>query len=86
MLHQRTSGNPFFLVTVVEELIRQDILIPQATGWTLQGALKTVAVKVPESIRQLIDQQLEQMSPEAQAILEAASVVGSAREYLVLPG
>jgi predicted ATPase len=35
-----------------------------------------VAGAVPESLRQLIEQQLEQVNPEDQTILEAASVVG----------
>ena len=61
VLHHRTNGNPFFLVTVVEELVRQGILVPQATGWTLRGDLETVAVGVPENVRQLIDQQLAQV-------------------------
>src|SRR5262245_38616877 len=33
VLHQRTDGNPFFLVTMVEELVRQGLVVPQATGW-----------------------------------------------------
>ena len=76
VLHHRTNGNPFFLVTVVEELVRQGILVPQATGWTLRGDLETVAVGVPENVRQLIDQQLAQVRPEVQAIMEVASVAG----------
>ena len=76
VLHHRTNGNPFFLVTVVEELVRQGILVPQATGWTFRGDLETVAVGVPENVRQLIDQQLAQVRPEVQAIMEAASVAG----------
>ena len=35
-----------------------------------------MAVGVPESVRQLIDQQLAQVHPEVQAIMEAASVAG----------
>ena len=77
MLHQRTNGNPFFLVTMVEELVRQSRLVPRAAGWTLQGELDAVAVGVPESVRQLIDAQLVQVSPQEQEILAAASVAGT---------
>ena len=48
----------------------------KATGWTLRGDLEAVAVGVPESVRHSIDQQLAQVSPEVQDIMEAASVGG----------
>jgi predicted ATPase len=79
MLHQRTNGNPFFLVTMVEELVRQSRLLPRAAGWALQGDLDALAVGVPESVRQLIDAQLVQAGPQEQEILAAASVAG--REF-----
>jgi DNA-binding winged helix-turn-helix (wHTH) protein len=77
MLHQRTDGNPLFIVTLVDTLVRQGALREDAAGWCLPGGLEAVAVGVPESLRQLIEQQLEQVSPEDQMILEAASVVGA---------
>ncbi len=77
-MHQRTNGNPLFMVTVVDALIQQGILDERAEGWTLQGALEDVAASVPENLRQLIEQQLLQVSPADQAVLEAASVVGAA--------
>jgi predicted ATPase len=79
VLHQRTDGNPFFLVTMIEELVRQRLAVPQAAGRTLWEHLEGVAVGVPESVRQLIEHQLAQVSPQAQAILAAASIVG--REF-----
>jgi DNA-binding winged helix-turn-helix (wHTH) protein/predicted ATPase len=75
-IHQRTDGNPLFVVTLVDTLVRQGALEVGAAGWSLPRGLETVDVGVPESLRQLIEQQLEQVSPEDQAILEAASVVG----------
>jgi tetratricopeptide (TPR) repeat protein len=76
LLHQRTKGNPFFLVTVVDALVRQGVLRAGASGWALVGGLEAVTTGVPESVRQLIEQQLEQIPPEDRAILETASVVG----------
>jgi predicted ATPase/DNA-binding winged helix-turn-helix (wHTH) protein len=77
MLHQRTDGNPLFLVTLVDTLVRQGVLEEGPAGWHLPGGLEAVAVGVPESLRQLIERHLEQVSPEDQTILEAASVVGA---------
>src|SRR5262245_8025634 len=79
VLHQRTDGNPFFLVTMVEELVRQGLEVSQAAGRVLWEYLEAGAVGVPESVRQLIDHQLAQVSPQAQELLAAASIVG--REF-----
>jgi predicted ATPase/DNA-binding winged helix-turn-helix (wHTH) protein len=77
LLYQRTNGHPFFLVTVVEELVRRGMLESQARGWTLRSAVDAVALEVPESVRHLIEYQLTQVDPHEQEILAAASVVGT---------
>ncbi len=76
ILHQRTSGNPLFLVTVVDELVRQGVVRKGPEGWTLNGGLAAVAGLVPERLRQLIERQGAQLPPAEQRLLEAASVVG----------
>jgi DNA-binding winged helix-turn-helix (wHTH) protein/predicted ATPase len=75
-LHQRTDGNPFFLVTVVDELVQREVLRLGTTGWELGGDLEAAAGAVPVSIQQGIMQQVERCAPEVQAVLEAASVAG----------
>jgi DNA-binding winged helix-turn-helix (wHTH) protein/tetratricopeptide (TPR) repeat protein len=76
VLHQRTEGNPLFLVTVVDELVRQGVVRQTPAGWELIGGAEAAVVGVPESLRQLIDRQLAQLPREGQQILEAAGVVG----------
>jgi DNA-binding winged helix-turn-helix (wHTH) protein/predicted ATPase len=76
LLHQRTNGHPFFLATVIEGLMRQGSLVPQDQGWVLQHDLEAVAMGVPESVGQLLDYQLAQVSPAEQELLTAASVAG----------
>jgi predicted ATPase len=77
VLHQRTSGHPLFLVTLVDELIRQRIIPASDATWPVRGDLAAVTAVIPTSVRQLIERYVEQLSSEEQAILEAASVVGS---------
>jgi predicted ATPase len=76
VLHRHTNGNPFFLVTVVQELVRQGLLAQQDTGWILSGDLEAVAACVPDSIRHLIEHQLVHVSAEEEHILAVASVAG----------
>jgi DNA-binding winged helix-turn-helix (wHTH) protein/tetratricopeptide (TPR) repeat protein len=76
MIHWRTDGNPLFMVNVVESLVAQGLLEQCGARWERRGRLEDVAVELPESLRHIIEQQLERLGPEAQQVLEAASVVG----------
>jgi predicted ATPase/DNA-binding winged helix-turn-helix (wHTH) protein len=76
-LHQRTDGNPLFLVAVVDELVRQGLLREESVGWSLVGSMEAAVVGVPENLGKLIDQQIERLPAAEQEILEAASVAGS---------
>jgi DNA-binding winged helix-turn-helix (wHTH) protein/predicted ATPase len=76
VLHQRTEGNPLFLVSVVNELIGSGALSEGGEGWMLHDALKEIVARVPENIRQLVARQRERLRPEEQRVLEAASIAG----------
>jgi predicted ATPase len=73
-LHQRTGGNPLFLVAMVEDLVNRGVVTQTNEGWTLQDNGK--ALGIPESIRHLVARQRERLPPEEQRLLEAASVAG----------
>jgi predicted ATPase len=76
-LHQRTDGQPLFLVTLVQALVEQRVLYPYDGGWAVPGDLATLAREVPASLRQVLEQQLTRLPPEVQQVLEVASVAGS---------
>jgi predicted ATPase/DNA-binding winged helix-turn-helix (wHTH) protein len=77
LLHHRTHGNPLFLVTLMNGLVRQGVLRDGANGWSLAGGLEAVTASVPETLWQLLEQHLDQLSAADQALLEAASVAGT---------
>lgn len=76
MIHQRTEGNPLFMVNVVEFLVTEKIIAEQEDGWSLQVDLSKVELGVPENIRALVEKHIERLDPSEQRILEGASVVG----------
>ena len=76
VLHQRTNGNPLFLVAVVDELVRQQVVTEGPAGWDVQEGVETIAAIVPAHLRTLIEHQLARSSPEEQTLLAAASVAG----------
>jgi predicted ATPase len=66
LVQQRTAGNPLFLVTLVEDWVRRSRLVSADGAWTLRGALAEVASTMPESLRQMLEEQLERLSPQEQ--------------------
>jgi DNA-binding winged helix-turn-helix (wHTH) protein/tetratricopeptide (TPR) repeat protein len=76
VLHTRTNGNPLFLIAVVDTLVRHGVVREEAEGWEVVGDLAVVQRGVPESLRKLLEQQLEQLPLADQRLLEVASVVG----------
>jgi predicted ATPase len=76
LLHQRTRGHPLFLVTMLDEMRRQGLLPEEATGWDVSKTVETIRRAVPEGLRHIIEQQLQQVSLADQGLLEAASLAG----------
>ena len=76
LLHQRTNGNPLFLLAVVDELLSRQILHQTHEAWGVSGGFEAVAEIIPESLQILIEQHVEQLSLDDQSLLEAASVAG----------
>ncbi len=76
VLHQRTRGHPLFLVTIVDEMRRQGLLHKEAGGGDVSKAVETIKGVVPDSLRQIIEQQLHHVGPQDQGLLEAASIAG----------
>lgn len=77
-IHRRTDGLPLFMVNVVDALIRQDLLVERAGRWTMNVDEAEVETAVPESLRQMIEQQLAGLESGDLRLLEAASVAGTA--------
>ena len=75
-LYQHTNGNPLFVVTLVTTLQDRDILAKREGCWRLMVEPTKLALEVPEGIRPLLEQQLAQLAPDVQQVLEVASIAG----------
>ena len=76
LIHERTEGNPLFMVNVVDYLVDEKIIAEYEGHWQLQVELDEVELGVPENIRYLIEKNIERLSEKEQRVLEGASVVG----------
>lgn len=75
-IHHRTEGNPLFMVNAVDYLLDRGIIVEQQGHWHLQVEPNLVELGVPETIRNLIEKQIERLDDDERWILEGASIVG----------
>ena len=76
VLRRRTDGNPLFVGSLLESWIARGAIQQREAGWTLLVSVEELAEGVPESLRDLIGLQLEQIDPASRELLSVASVVG----------
>lgn len=77
LIHERTEGNPLFMVNAVEYLLTGGLIVKHEGTWELVVEIEKVEVGVPDSIRQMIEKQLDNLSAEDARTLEAASLAGA---------
>lgn len=76
LIHERTEGNPLFMVNVLDFLLAEGLISKINDQWSLKARLEELEVGVPENIRQMIAKQIARLSTEDQQVLEAASISG----------
>ena len=77
LIHDRTEGNPLFMVNTVDYLVGTGLIAADETGARLTAEIDQIKLGVPDSIRNLIDRQIDHLASPEQRMLEAASVAGA---------
>ena len=75
-IHRATEGNPLFAVNLVDDLVARGVLAEHDELWQLDAQLADVGRGVPDTLREMVERQLERLEPETRRVLEAASVAG----------
>jgi DNA-binding winged helix-turn-helix (wHTH) protein/predicted ATPase len=75
-IYRRTEGNPLFMVNLVEYLIDHKVIEEEQGLWKLCVECSEIEQGVPSSLRELIEKQIERLSADERAVLEAASATG----------
>ena len=71
----KSDCNPFFALEIVRDLQERGEVVRAADGsWTSSGFLKDI--RVPASVRELIEHRLRHLAPEEQDLLEIAACCG----------
>jgi predicted ATPase/DNA-binding winged helix-turn-helix (wHTH) protein len=82
LIHERTEGSPLFMVNTIDYLVAERLVGEHEQRWALVAAIDSVRVGVPDSIRQMIERQIDHLEADDRYILEAASAAGA--EFSVL--
>jgi DNA-binding winged helix-turn-helix (wHTH) protein/predicted ATPase len=77
LIHERTDGNPLFMVNAVDYLVTEELIRGHEDGWELLAKIEKIEVGVPDSVKQMIEKQIDRLGPEQQRTLEAASAAGA---------
>ena len=83
LVHRHSEGNPLFMVAVLNHLLDQRLVEQENGAWRLRVPLSRIALDVPESLRQMIEAQIERLGADEQRTLEVASVAGQSFNPLV---
>ena len=76
LIHERTDGNPLFVVMLVEELTRRGWLKEAQGCWVADVPSVQQAHVVPDDLREVILHQFHGFAADEQDIVEAASAAG----------
>jgi predicted ATPase len=78
-IHERTEGNPLFVVNLVDNLVAHGVLDPSGVAQRREVVplLDSSHGEVPRSILQMIERNVDQLASDEQQVLEAASVAGA---------
>ncbi len=74
-IHEATGGNPMFMVALVDDLEARR-MVRVVDGVWLFADVDDIRAHRPDSVRQLIDIQIDRLEPAQQRVLEVASACG----------
>ena len=74
LVHRHSEGNPLFMVTALDHMAGRGLISRENGNWKLKSGLEEIDLEVPESLRQMIEVQIERLTPEEQRALEVASI------------
>jgi len=76
-IHRNTEGNPLFMIAALDHMAGRGLIVREGGQWRLRVPVAEIEIEVPETLRQMIEAQIERLTPEEQRALEVASVFGA---------
>ncbi|MCX7682845.1 MAG: tetratricopeptide repeat protein [Anaerolineae bacterium] len=73
-IYQHTGGNPLYVVELARELLDEGLVALQEGEWRFPSLEET---RLPQDLREAIWRRIRRLSPDTQALLRQASVLGT---------
>lgn len=77
LIHRHSDGNPLFMSATLDHLITQGVLVRQGPCWRMALPLDQIDPGVPDTLRGMLELQLDRLTDEERWILMCASVAGA---------
>jgi DNA-binding winged helix-turn-helix (wHTH) protein len=81
-VHRNSEGNPLFVLSLLDHLIAERFLVKTerngASCWEQRAPYQEMEAGVPDGLAQMIEMEIERLSPEEQRMLEAGSLMSVA--------
>jgi len=84
LLHDRTEGNPLFVVDLLRYLRERRGIVFQDDRWILSGSLTETLSGLPETIRSMLHRKIGQLDENDRKLLMTASIQGADFEAAVV--
>jgi predicted ATPase len=75
VIYRHTEGNPLFMVAALDHMRDRGLIAIENGAWQIKVPVEQIGLEAPESLRQMIELQIERLSFEEQRVLEVASVL-----------
>ncbi len=86
-VHDRSDGNPFFMTAVADQLAAAGAIVPDGASAPGGTAVDTLGgLGIPDTLREMIERQLDALEPATLLAVEAGAVVGNEFSAAALAG
>jgi DNA-binding winged helix-turn-helix (wHTH) protein/tetratricopeptide (TPR) repeat protein len=76
LIHHNSGGNALFMAAIIRDIVKRGFIAQDGGTSTLTAPLEDIYAGIPETLQQMLEHQLEQLSVEEQRMLESCSVAG----------
>jgi DNA-binding response OmpR family regulator len=76
LIYRFSEGNPLFMIAALDRMTEHGSITREGGRWRLRVPLQEIDLGVPETLRQMIEAQIDHLTVEEQRVLEAACVAG----------
>ena len=74
LIYRHSEGNPMFMVAALEHMCDRGLIALEDGTWRIKMPLEKIDLAAPESLRQMIELQIERLSDKQRQVLELASL------------